>query len=81
MDHHTSVILRMSALLVAMPDVLDLSSFSDCHCGTSLVALHMAHVLTSVDQLVRKVALVRKNDVWDYEILPQWQRDAERFGA
>jgi len=82
MDHHDSVVGRMEKLVAEMPSMLDLSNRGDHHAAVSLVVLHMASFLRGVVlDLDRKVALIRKKDVWNYKICDSWAEDARHFAA
>eukprot|EP00450_Noctiluca_scintillans_P020357 CAMPEP_0194521844 /NCGR_PEP_ID=MMETSP0253-20130528/56262_1 /TAXON_ID=2966 /ORGANISM="Noctiluca scintillans" /LENGTH=408 /DNA_ID=CAMNT_0039366227 /DNA_START=72 /DNA_END=1299 /DNA_ORIENTATION=+ len=82
MDHHDSVVGRMEKLAVEMPSMLDLSNRGDHHAAVSLVALHLTSFLRGVVlDLDRKVALIRKKDVWNYKICDSWAEDARHFAA
>merc|ERR1712046_507179 len=64
-----------------MPRLVDLSCLLDHHSASSLVAQHLADPLqlSEVQGLARKVAILRKKDVWDYAIPEEWAHDAECF--
>merc|ERR1719295_1179105 len=73
----------MARVRRALPELLDLSQVRDNHAAVSLVARHFERPLVAIDfpQLERKVAILRKRDMWGYAIPDCWAWDAELFSA
>lgn len=81
-DHHKSVIARVEHVKTCMPSLLDLSYTMEHHCACSLVGHHMKPLLENkVTELDRKIAILRKKDVWEYPIDTEWSEDAVNFTA
>merc|ERR1711974_270081 len=81
-DHHKSVVERMAGLLEAMPTLQDFSCVEYNHCGTSLVYHQMKALLEgTIPQLEKKIAILRKTDIWDYAIDENYEDEAKAFMA
>mmetsp|Transcript_51940 Transcript_51940/g.161147 ORF Transcript_51940/g.161147 Transcript_51940/m.161147 type:complete len:429 (-) Transcript_51940:7-1293(-) len=81
LDHHASVRQRMAELAVQMPSLVDLSETEGDECAASLVGREMHHLLRDIPELDKKIALLRKKDVWHYQIPSEWAADASMFVA
>lgn len=79
-DHHTSVQDRIIELVQEMDTLFNLCCTSQHHCAASLVEIHMSEFLEGkFADLEKKVAILRKKDVWEYDIRPEWAEDAQLF--
>lgn len=81
-DHHTSVLDRMGRLSDSMQSLKNLCFFQDHHSAASLVAHQMRNLLEDkISDFDKKVALLRKKDVWEYALQKDWAREADLFRA
>merc|ERR1719354_1262374 len=78
LDHHISVIKQMVEIEEKLPNLFNLSTTEGNHCGASLVALYFSKHI-NMPKLDWFVAILRKKDVWKWEIPSEWAEDAESF--
>lgn len=78
LDHHISVVEQMAEIQSKLPNLFNLSATEGNHCGASLVALHFSKHI-NIPKLDWIVAILRKNDVWKWDIPSEWAEDAESF--